>query len=117
MLNLSREKNVRGCSDIYVIRNGQVGPSYEKIDRNMFSLIERSLLSMTKSSGRNDLLRIYFLATQDGIGFNYVAVPDDFVYFGQEAADPAEMKALFDLGYDLAVSRNLWQKNLPGLRE
>lgn len=117
MLNLTEEKNVKGCSELFVIRNGQVGPSYKQIERNLPSMIERSLLSMTKASGRNDLIRIYFLTTRDGIDFNYTAVPDDFVYFGDEAVDQEEMTALFELGYEMGLSEDIWQNKLPGLRK
>jgi len=117
MLDLTKDKNVKGCSEIYVIRNGQIGPSYKQIERNLTSMIGRSILSMTKASVRNDLLRIYFLATRDGIDFNYVAVPDDFIYFGDEAVDQEEMTALFELGYKIGLSDDLWQQTLPGMRE
>jgi hypothetical protein len=57
------------------------------------------------------------LTARDGIDFNYTAVPDDFVYFGDEAVDQEEMTALFELGYNMAISDDLWQKRIPGLRK
>jgi hypothetical protein len=57
------------------------------------------------------------LTTRDGIDFNYTAVPDDFVYFGDEAVDQEEMTALFELGYEIGLSEDIWQNKLPGLRK
>ena len=115
-LDLTQIENVEGCSEIFVIRNGKIGHSHEQIERNLGSIIKRSVLSMTKSSGRNDLIRIYFLTQRDGIDFNYVAVPDDFKYNADEPVDQREMIAMFQLGYYMALSGDAWQTELPGLR-
>ena len=116
MLNLAEIDDVEGCTEIFVIRNGKVGHVYEQIERNLGSITKRSVLSMTKASGRNDLLRIYFLTKEDGIDFNYVAVPDEFTYNADEPVDQKEMIAMFELGYQMGLSDDTWKKKLPGLR-
>jgi len=68
---------------------------------------------MVKASGMNDLVRIYHSAKQGHIGFNYVAVPDEFVYTADELFDREEMNRLFQLGYNLASSSYEWNKELP----
>lgn len=61
-----------------------------------------------------DLYRIYTLIQRGNVKFNFVGIPDDYEWTNDEEFDPQEMKGLYDLGYELALSDNPWLKTLPG---
>jgi hypothetical protein len=109
-LNLPKELK---CVEIYVIRNGKVQPDYTQVERNLKDIAVRTISIMVAASAMNDFIHIYYSATQNNIGFNYAAVPDQFVYTAQEPFDREEMKRLFQRGYDLASSGYKWNKELP----
>ena len=66
-----------------------------------------------KAHSWNDLFRLYSVAEEDGVDFNYVSLPHDYKSRGKEMFDPAEMKRLFDLGFDMAKGGYKWRKALP----
>jgi len=101
------------CSEVYIIRNGQVSPSAEQVERKLTSIIGRTISAMIKSSGQMDLVRMYFLTERDGIDFNYVEIPPNFPFTAKEAFDQQEMIRVYELGYQMASSGNFWHKNLP----
>ncbi|MDA2920455.1 patatin-like phospholipase family protein [Desulfobacterota bacterium AH_259_B03_O07] len=109
-LNLPKEFK---CVEIFVMRNGKIEPDFKEVERNLIKIAGRTISIMVKASGMNDLVRIYHLAKQGHIGFNYVAVPDEFVYTADELFDREEMNRLFQLGYNLASSNYEWSKELP----
>jgi hypothetical protein len=69
---------------------------------------------MIKSAAVGDLYRIYAYVQKTGAGFYYVDIPEDFVLRGEEVFDPELMRALFDLGYQTAISGDFWQDAPPG---
>jgi hypothetical protein len=109
-LNLPKEHK---CVEIYLIRNGKVEPDYTQVERNLKDIAVRTISIMVGASAMNDFIHIYYSATQNNIGFNYAAVPDEFVSTAQEPFDREEMKRLFQLGYDLGSSGYKWNKELP----
>jgi hypothetical protein len=50
---------------------------------------------------------------RDGLEFNLAYIPDDFEFEAKEEFDPVYMKALFDLGYEMAKSGYPWKKAPP----
>ena len=112
------EKNIkRDKGKIYVIRNDKISPVPEEVKRNIPRITGRTLSTMIKVSATNDLFRIYLSATRDGIEFNYVGIPDDYEFTGEEAFDRLEMIDLFNLGYSMAISGYEWQHSLPIFEE
>ena len=98
---------------LYIIRNNQIVVQYEEVKLNLLSIAGRSLSSLTTSQGVGDLYRIYVITRREGIDFNLASIPEDFVPNAQEAFDPVEMKRLYDLGYDMALSGYPWEKFPP----
>ncbi len=90
-----------------------VQPDYRQVERNLKDIAVRTISIMVAASAMNDFIHIYYSATQGNIGFNYAAVPNEFVYTAQELFDREEMRRLFQLGYDLASSGYKWNKELP----
>ncbi len=99
---------------VYVIRNAQVRPEREQVERSLVSITPRTLSTMVKAMAFSDLNRIYGKSWARGIDFNYVAVPDDFVWQGEEEFDRAEMNRLYEIGYRLGKSGDAWSKTPPG---
>ncbi len=99
---------------VYVIRNVQVRPEREQVERSLVSITPRTLSTMIKAMAFSDLNRIYGKSWARGIDFNYVAVPDDFVWQGEEEFDRAEMNRLYEIGYRLGKSGDAWSKTPPG---
>jgi Patatin-like phospholipase len=102
---------------LYIIRNNQVDVRYEEVDVNILSIAGRSLSSLTTAQGVGDLYRIYLLSKREGIDYNLASIPADFEPNAQEAFDPVEMKRLYDLGYNMAVSGYPWEKLPPKYEE
>jgi len=59
------------------------------------------------------MFRLYGIAKEDNVDFNYISLPYDYEAKGNEMFDPEEMKRLYDLGYDIATSDQPWQKEIP----
>jgi len=101
--------------NIYVIRNGQIKPEPQQIERKLLSIMRRAVSIMIKTAASDDLFRIYAFARKEKIGFKYVDIPDDFESRAQEAFDQEEMNRLFETGYQLAISGDVWQTTPPSL--
>ena len=102
-----------GDDKMYIIRNSKIKPEPEQIPRKLSKITDRTISTMIKVIATNDLQRIYFIAQQEGIDFNYVGIPEDFVDKSKEPFDPAEMRRLFDLGFQLAIKGFEWRKSPP----
>lgn len=98
------------AGSVYVIRNGKVYPEPQHTPRKLLAITGRAVSTMIKSASINDLGRIYMLSKRDNIEFNYIGVPGDFDFEGEEAFDPKLMNALFELGYQTAREGDFWFK-------
>ena len=100
---------------LYIIRNGQLSSEPGQIRRKLSDISSRTVDSMIKASAIGDLYRIYTVTMRDGLDFNYVDLPDDYVPQSKELFDREEMNRLFDVGYRLGASGTAWKKEPPGL--
>ena len=112
---LGFDTNRDPVADMYIIRNGQINPEPEQVERSLTKIASRSVESMIKSSVRGDLFRIYLFTSRQKVNFHYVDIPDDYKSLAQEAFDLNEMNRLFQLGYELGQRKDPWQKVPPGL--
>ncbi len=103
----------KGLCSIYVIRNGKLDAESEQLPRRAIPIVGRSFATLMKAHSWNDLFRLYFVAHEDGVDFNYVSIPHDYESHGKEMFDPVEMKRLFDLGFDMAKEGYKWRKTPP----
>jgi predicted patatin/cPLA2 family phospholipase len=95
---------------VYVIRNGKVNPEPQHMPRKLLAITGRSVSTMIKVSLINDLMRIYQFTQRDNIEFNYVGIPEDFRFESDEIFDPEEMNALFEIGYQMGLGGDFWDK-------
>jgi hypothetical protein len=102
---------------LYIIRNGKVGPEWSAVKPKLTAIAGRSVSALIKTQGIGDLYRIYASAKRDGISYNAVWVPDSYDQKEPEPFDPAYMKALFEMGYEMGMKGISWSKVPPGFAE
>jgi hypothetical protein len=114
---IDRETNVKRKRTLYILRNGKVAPEYSVVKPKLASIAGKSVSSLIKTQGVGDLYRMYASARRDGAAFNAIWVPDSFHMEEPEPFDPAFMKALFELGYEMGKNGIPWSKVPPGFAE
>ena len=70
---------------------------------------------MLGASGKNDVLRTYFISLRDKVDYNLAYIGSDFTMVKPGEFDQAYMRALFDYGYRQARDGQPWHKAPPGL--
>ena len=83
---------------LYIIRNSMVEPEPKPIPRKLNNIMDRALILLIKSHACNDLVRIHNFTQEQGFGFNWIALPDDYKPLQTEPFDFAEMNRLFNIG-------------------
>ncbi len=102
---------------IYVIRNGYADSVWQETPDKLSTIAGRTVDTMINAQSIGDLYQLYVF-TENGKGdFNLAYIPTTYVSKAKELFDPAEMQALFDLGFREAVSGYPWRKKPPGLEE
>jgi predicted acylesterase/phospholipase RssA len=100
--------------DIYIIHNGQLSPQAEHTDRGLRPIAMRTLRALSLGATSGDLFRIYIQAGAEDAGFHWVTMPDGVEVRGDELFDPAKMRELFAVGYEMARPGPRWQTRPPG---
>ena len=103
--------------DLYIIRNGQLAPEPEHVERKLSKIAARAIETMIKASLHGDLYRIYVTALKQNINYHYVDIPDVYKSEAKEAFDEEEMNRLYQLGYETGQQKDPWQKVPPGLQQ
>jgi len=97
----------------YVIRNGRLHPEWATVKRTTLSIAGRAINTMIAASGYYDVVRMYYAAQRDGMGFNLAYIGTDFDLKPPEPFDQGYMRALFDYGYQRARRGYKWSKQPP----
>jgi hypothetical protein len=113
MRELGVDAAKRGSVSIYIIRNGQIDPAPEQVERNLVDIASRSMITLLKAVAMGDLIRIWALAQRDGVDFNYIGIPPEHAETPAGAFEPSEMRRLFDLGRRLALEPKPWHTEPP----
>jgi hypothetical protein len=101
----------------WVIRNARLDPDYAESERRTISIAGRAISTMLASSGRNDVLRIYFVTQRDRVDYNLAYIGRDFDPPPKKGEfDQAYMRTLYDYGYRQARAGQEWHKTPPGLQ-
>ena len=98
---------------LYVIRNARLDPDWAQVERKTMSIGGRAISSLLHTQGIGDLYRIYATAERDGVDFNLGFIPPTFTTPHPEDFDQTYMRALYDVGYDLAIRGFPWLKAPP----
>ena len=116
MLDFRKQKAsaTRREARVYIIRNTQIRPVWQKVSPVMQSIAPRSVASLIKAQGVGDLYRIFATAERDRLDFNLAFIPDTLDTNREDEFDNRVMNILFETGYNLGKSGYPWQKVPPG---
>ena len=103
-----------GREDIFVIHNGQLIPTSDPIRRSLPAIAVRVIEATGRAAAVGDLFRIYGYAQREGAKFQWITIPNDVDMSSDEVFDPVAMRALYDVGYRLAVTGDHWARQPPG---
>ncbi len=93
---------------IYVIRNGYVDPVWKEIPDSLVDIAERAVDTLINAQGIGDIYQLYTFTRLRGGDFNLAYIPGDHLSAAKEPFDPAEMRKLFDLGFEEAAAGYPW---------
>lgn len=102
---------------LYLIRNARLDPDWAQVERQTMSIAARAVASLIHSQGIGDIYRIYATARRDDVDFNLAFIPSSFDVSHPEEFDNAYMRALYDLGHDMAAKGFPWLKTPPGFSD
>jgi len=100
---------------VYVIRNSVLTPSWSAVDPKLAPVVLTSIDTLIRTQGMGDLYRIYLGAKRDRMPFRLAYIPGSFDLEPEEDFDANYMRALFDLGYELARDGYEWSNSPPGI--
>jgi len=100
-----------------VVKNGKLAPEYEAVQANTLAISARSLFTVTKSQSIGDINRIYATAERDDAEFRLAAIPASFAVKATEVFDPAYMKELYQVGYEMGRTGDPWMMTPPETAE
>ena len=102
--------------ELYIIRNGQIGPDYLVIENGLTPIVGRSISTLVKSQANSELFSLYSRAQRHGMEFHLAYIPSSFDVPSEETFDLTYMNALFKLGYSLARNGYSWSEKPPGFQ-
>src|SRR4029077_10657231 len=106
---------IRRQRTAYIIRNAKLAPDYAASERRTLSIAGRAINTMLATSGRNDVLRTYFVSQRDKVDYNLAYIGSDFSPPKSGECEQSYMRALYDYGDRLIRSGQAWHKRPPGL--
>jgi len=115
LAKLSEEHDADRARSLYVIRNARLDPEWAQVDRRTLPIALRAIMCLIQYQGIGDLYRIYSIARRDHVDFNLAYIPPTFDTPHTKDFDTAYMRALFDLGYQMATDGVEWAKHPPVL--
>ncbi|GEA59200.1 patatin-like phospholipase family protein [Vibrio comitans] len=98
-----------------VIRNGLLKSPYKPVNDKGVALLTKSLSGLTMMQTRGDIYRMKYLSEVDGLNMQFTYLDQDFSEAKQskDLFDLEYMKAIYQYGYDKAVTDDLWETELP----
>lgn len=114
LAELSKSEGGDRQRHMYVVMNTRIDPEWAQTERRVISIAGRAISSMIHTQGVGDLYRIYLTAQRDKVQFNMTHIPEDFQHLHPEEFDNSFMQALYERGYQLAISRRAWKQLPPG---
>jgi predicted acylesterase/phospholipase RssA len=103
-----------GRDDLFVIHNGQLFAKPNPTPRTVRGIALQSMDAASRASMLDELIRIYAFSLREDAGYFWTGIPQGINLSGAEIFDPAVMRELFDLGYQLALEGPDWQTLPPG---
>ncbi len=105
-------------SDAYVMVAGKLFPEPKSGRRTAIKIGAGSLDSLVASQMRGEIFRIYTLCQMTGMRFHVTSLPEQVPVSRKPMSfDPAQMRRLYDEGYELGASGEAWRHDLPDTSE
>lgn len=98
---------------LYVIRNGKVSQDYQFVKPRFAAIVGRSISTLITNQGIGDLYRMYSIALRDGIAFRAIWLPESFNVEESQPFDPAFMRALYKVGFEMGQKGIPWATQPP----
>lgn len=98
----------------YVIRNAKLGSNWASVKRSTMNIAGEAVSALIAAQGENAIKEVYFETRRDGVDFNLAYIPDSFTRKEKKPFEKAYMRALYQVGYDLARKGYPWSKAPPG---
>lgn len=99
----------------WVIRNTKLDPEYQATGLAVSDIAGRSISTLTKYQGSDNVINIATIAQRDGFKFHLTSVPSDFDVPLEEMFDTKYMRALYQRGYKEAQSKCPWTRFADGV--
>jgi hypothetical protein len=109
--NVDKKFNIAPSRELYVIRNGKVDPLYLTVQDDLFSLTDRTFLTLSKGQAAGELLRLCLAARRDHVIFRLAHIPAGFSAPSKELFDRNYMTRLFRAGAELGQKGTAWDEN------
>jgi len=108
-----RRQILRGAN-VYALVSGKLYPDPTCARRNALKIAESSLNTFYDSELRGDLFEIYALCLLNGMHFHLASTPQQLPV-GSDSMNlkPAEMRRLYDCGFNLACNGKAWRHEMP----
>jgi predicted patatin/cPLA2 family phospholipase len=100
----------------WLIRNTKIDPIYSPVELNIKNIAERSISTLVKYQGRDNIYNIISIAKRDNFDIYITNVPKDFDVPLKEMFDPNYMQALYKVGYQAGKSDSGWHKGSDCLK-
>jgi predicted acylesterase/phospholipase RssA len=101
--------DVQGQPTAFVIRNSRIESEYNPVRANLTNIASKSVSSLIRTQGIGDAYRIAVTTNRDGVALKLAWIPASApIDPKKEVFDPKYMSALFDFGYQNALSSDLW---------
>jgi predicted patatin/cPLA2 family phospholipase len=100
-------------ASIYIIRNSQIDAEPEQVEPRLVGIASRSMVTLLKAVAMGDLARIWELAENEGVDFNFVGIPPEHPETPAGTFEPPHMRRLFELGRAMALEPDPWRKEPP----
>jgi predicted patatin/cPLA2 family phospholipase len=98
---------------LYIIRNGRIKPTWDKVRPRLVPIASRAIETLIKVQGVGDLYRLMAFARRDMMDFNLAAIPGDFPSAPEDMFDQDYMNKLFNFAYETARKGYPWKKYPP----
>lgn len=104
-------------SDLYVLACGRLYEQPRQVPPQLLARIFGGVSCMTGALARADMYRLYALSLASGMHFHLLSLPADYRGVDQNLlkVDAAEMRRLYDAGFQLTASRTPWRYTAPGI--
>lgn len=103
-----RTLGIRPTKNLWLIRNTKITPEYKAVDLWLSDIAGRSVSTLIKYQGRDNLKNIVSVAKRDGFKVHITHVPASFDLPLEDMFDKKYMRALYQVGYEKGRSESAW---------